>query len=409
MVGKWRASLFGQSLFWLRLRPKAISADAIWSPKLRGLYLNAAWGMAAETQRSELLGSSDASPDQLTRLSHAPVLRDSLELRIRENLSAEDVVALGQGEDAAAMVRAEVDGRPGPWVLWRNLDPATTGPLDRVFGLDASSGEIRFGDGLRGRIPPAGRDTILAVSYQTGGTSTANLVPAWGQISLISPIPGVETTFAPEPAAGGCDPEPPAATLHAAPFEIAMRDRAITLRDYEHLSMQSSSDIGQAMALCGPKGLRVLIAMRGSKVMPSKSALRELARFLNQRRAPQTQGAPLLVSAPRPIPASVDVSVVVDDLINAGLVSRAISDRILQFLNPTTGGFDGDGWRFGRVPKPDDLAGAVGSPTHVTALLDVSLMIDDPAVARFPADGMIDLTASRIRVRAIVEADETLP
>ncbi|RYE87439.1 MAG: hypothetical protein EOP19_04270, partial [Hyphomicrobiales bacterium] len=104
-----QARFFGRLLHWLRLKPSSGFDPAAWRPQLRGIYINAASAVAAETQRQEILGSSDGSPHQTVFVARPPVLRDSLELRIREPLDDDEVEALNQA--AAGTVETEL----GPW------------------------------------------------------------------------------------------------------------------------------------------------------------------------------------------------------------------------------------------------------------------------------------------------------
>ena len=156
------SELFGKQLTWLRLVPK-ISNDN-WVPTVRGAYLNAAWANATETLTRELLGTSVGAPNLTVRLARPPVLRDTLELRVKEPLGEEERSALLKQD--ANSVLSTVDGLPGDWVLWKKvIDPDDEPATERVYALDETNGEIRFGDGRHGKIPPNGRDSIVAFSY----------------------------------------------------------------------------------------------------------------------------------------------------------------------------------------------------------------------------------------------------
>ena len=157
--------LFGQTLSWLRLSPASGGSSANWKPKILGAYLNGVWASAAESLTHELVGSSQGEPNLTLFLARPPVLRNSLVLRVKEPLGEEELAEL-QGSGADRVLTA-VENLPGDWVLWqRVIDPADEDPLARVYALDEATGEIRFGDGRHGRIPPIGRDSIMAFSYR---------------------------------------------------------------------------------------------------------------------------------------------------------------------------------------------------------------------------------------------------
>ena len=126
------------------------------------------WARATETFARELLGSSDGEPNMSLRLARPPVLDHTLELRVKEPLGEEDRKELLTA-DAANVLREgdRLCGNWVDWVLWKQVTDPNDEPADpRVYALDESTGKIRFGNGLRGRIPPIGRDSIVAFSYK---------------------------------------------------------------------------------------------------------------------------------------------------------------------------------------------------------------------------------------------------
>jgi hypothetical protein len=82
-------------------------------------------------------------------------------------------------------------------VLWREVESlAKAEPDDEVYVLDAGSGEIRFGDGVHGRIPDKGSVIGLSVAYGLGGGRLGGVaqnfyklkVPAGGAVTLTTRI-----------------------------------------------------------------------------------------------------------------------------------------------------------------------------------------------------------------------------
>lgn len=400
------ASFFGRALHWLRLRPRPGFDAVAWQPRIRGVHLNAGWAQAAETHAAELLGSSDGSPDLTTSLARPPVIAGSLDLRVRESLADAAIQALRAGD--ATAVRDEVNGWPGPWVRWHAGDPANAGPDDRVYSLDAATGRIRFGDGRRGRIPPIGRDNLLAAQYQTGGGAAANDVLAWTPITLVSPLAGVEATFAPEAAAGGADPQDAATALRFAAFNLACRDRAVTRVDLEHLALQSSPAVAQARALSAGGRLRLVVAMQGLEPLPSNAQRRALARFLAARTTPAI-AANLRVVAPRLVSLRLRLALVITDLAAAGVVARDLGDRLTRLLDPASGGHDGGGWRFGETLTDTDLAVVLADLPHVLDLAAPAVIERvDGHPGALAADQLVRLAPSSIDLRFSVPTSEVI-
>jgi hypothetical protein len=163
------------------------------------------WATAAETVTRELVGSSQGEPKLTLYLARPPVLQDTLELRVNEPLGEEEHAALNAQEKD--QVLSAVENLPGDWVLWKRvIDPDDEPPTARVYALDEAAGEIRFGDGRHGKIPPIGRDSIVAFSYrrtEPGAPDStvvpANTINARTALNLVSPVDGVEAVAAGRP------------------------------------------------------------------------------------------------------------------------------------------------------------------------------------------------------------------
>jgi hypothetical protein len=381
------AALFGESLCWLRLFPSRQPADGLWAPALRGLYINAAWARACETMTRERLGSSTGAPGLAFLLARPPLLQDTLELRVREPLSAEERNALLLADPDSVVSDVAADLR-GHWVRWRQaIDVDDAGPLDRVYSLDEASGEVRFGDGMHGAIPPIGRDAVVAFSYQraeageVADSAPANAVAPRTSLNLVTPVEGVEAAFAADQSAGGAPPESTERVRRFSAARLRNRGRALTLRDFESHALQNSPDIAQARAFADG-GVRVVIAMRGEDVQPGQAVRRELRRALLAVAPPQF-GAPgaLRVDGPKKLrPLRVSLEMRVATLADSGPLADQAKRALSAFFDPALGGLDGQGWRLGADPAEDDIA---------LALLDAPGLVGIGAVVfeEIAADG----------------------
>ncbi|WP_342315380.1 hypothetical protein [Lysobacter sp. FW306-1B-D06B] len=381
--------LFGTTLRWLRITPSG-DADA-WSPTLLGAHLNAAWATAAETMAYERLGSSEGAPDLTLVLARPPVLRGTLELRVREPLGEEERADLTT--DDPARVLSDVPNLPGDWVRWEQVfDPADEDASRRVYALDEATGEVVFGDGTHGMIPPVGRDSIVAFRYQRTERAAdgsdrvpANAVAARAKLNLASPVSSVEAVSAADQAAGGAPPEDAPRILRFGTARLRHRNRAISASDLEDLALQSSPDIAQARCFVTRGGVRLVVVMRGGNPVPNAAQRRELERLLLGV-SPVALGA-LRIAGPtlRWLGAQLRLRVVrLDD---AGAVSGAVRGRIKAWFDPVTGGADGDGWPLGRSPDASDIALALVDTPRLAGVLDVVLheRVDEAVERAWPA------------------------
>lgn len=374
-----RSELFGKKdLTWLRLIPK--QAGENWLPTLRGAYLNAAWASATETLTRELLGSSNGGPNLTVTLARPPVLRNALELRVKEPLGDEERTELLK-QDPKSVLSA-VDGLPGDWVLWKQvIDPDDEPDTERVYALDETSGEIRFGDGQHGRIPPIGRDSIVAFAYArtepdpTGGDSVpGNTIEPRTTLNLVSPVETVESVTAADQAAGGAPPESDDRVLRYGYARVRHRDRAVTAEDLEDLALQSSPDIVQVRAFVRRGYIRLVVVMRGKDPVPTAAQIRELRRLLLDA-APVSLSAPnaLRIEGPRIRRLRVELELLVETLDRAGEVSASVKQKLFEFFDTGTGGIDKDGWQLGDRPSEEDIAFAISDAPHLEAIGGVRL------------------------------------
>ncbi|WP_167238647.1 hypothetical protein [Massilia genomosp. 1] len=355
------AGLFGSALCWLRLSPARQGER--WTPHLRGVYINAAWARAAETMTRERLGSSIGAPGQVLLLARPPLLRDTLELRVREALSGEERDALLRADPASVVSDVASDLR-GHWVLWRQVtDVDDSGALERVYSLDETSGAVRFGDGLHGMIPPIGRDAIVAFSYQRSapgsadGVLAANAIAQRTKLNLITAVDGVEAVFAADQPAGGAAPDDPQRVRRFAPARLRHRERALSAADFEDHALQSSPDIVQARAFPDSSGLRLVIVMRGPDVQPSQAVRRELRYTLLAAAPPQMAiGRALRITGPAPRRLRIGLALRVATLGGSGQLANYAKAALSAFFDPASGGLEREGWPLGADPLDDDVA-----------------------------------------------------
>jgi hypothetical protein len=409
--------LFGTTKYWLRVRPgpRLLNADQ-WQPSIRAAYLNATWAAAAETQRFEQLGSSDGSPDQRFALARPPVIEGTLKLRVLERLGDEDIETLRRDGFDIADSFPNVPKRQGCWVLWKQVvDPADEPPDARVYALDeftnASSGDvtsvIRFGDGLHGMIPPIGTNSILAEEYRRGGGAAANRVTAWAQINLVTPLSGVNAVFAPDGAAGGSDPQDADTTMRFAPANLRLRDRALTLADFEMLTLQFSRDIAQVRALRTATGLRLIVVMRGRTARPGAGVLRELRSYLLSHSLPSLGGKDVLkIEGPEDVAIRIGLVLIVDDIAWGGEVARNAREAIERLLDPAIGGHEGVGFALGEIPSETDISATLVGIAHLEGIGSVTVTrADGSPLATLKPSQLIRLAPDGVTVDVRLETE----
>ena len=349
---------------------------------LRGVYRNAAWAADLARVTDERVGSSTGVADQSFDLRSTPVLDATVTVDEHGTLSEAAREALLDERPGEVTVERGPDGAVrAVRVEWTRVpDLLASGPEDRHYVLDGVTGELRFGDGVRGRIPPRSRDGVRA-SYTTGGGEAGN-VPAGSVEGLKSSLAFVDEVSNPVAADGGSEAESTAAVLNRAPRELRDRGRAVTAADVERVASGASRRLARVRCLPGmdaggesrPGWVTLVLVPEVAEAKPLPSAtLRGAVGDAVRAALPATVVATdrLVVRGPSYVTVAVEARVAGDGSRTVSELETAVVDALSAFLHPLTGGFAGDGWAFGDLPAPGDLFARledVEGVDHVAAL-----------------------------------------
>jgi uncharacterized phage protein gp47/JayE len=376
---------FGERAYWLRVSPQEVTGQGsltqpagepavAWMPRLNAIRLNTVDAINAETAVDEVLGSSNGEENQAFKLARSPVLSD-LQIEVRE-----------PGEQL---------NQPGEtWVRWDRVSSFNAcGPNSRCFVLDAVTGTVFFGNGLRGMIPPAGQNNIGAKRYRTHADAAGNLAAntitvvrnpkdALNEIRLVANF---------EPASGGSGPEETAAVMLRAPYSLKNRQRAVAKEDFEWLAREVE---GARRVFCLPTRQRdgstragwvtvVVVPTPASagpesadRHLPSPELLRQVRAHLEQRGltnlagpevSPRAGQSPAFtpdqdqihVARPGFVEVKVSAHVMPKDVTKADNTRNDILQQLREFLDPLAGGPDREGWEPGRDVYVSEVAAEI--------------------------------------------------
>ena len=331
--------------YWIRARllPAAVGQPAYrTSPQIRSARVESIGGTVGAEHSNlvvdEILGASTGKADQVFALNNRPVLprREHEIVTVTTDAGTED---------------------------WEEVDSfMRSGPADRHYVLDSSTGEIRFGPRIRypdgshrqhGLVPPE-NSRIAITTYRWGGGSLGN-VGAGTLTGLRASIPYVDGVTNLAPAMGGVDPETVENAKRRGPHSIRSGSRAVTASDFERLAGEADAGIARARCLAPVESgdpIRLLVVPNIEEpaetlqiddfALPDQMVTR-VGEYLDERRilgskieigTPFYQGvtiAALLAARPgRPV----------------NLIRDRAMAALYRYLNPLTGGPDGQGWPF---------------------------------------------------------------
>jgi len=390
---------FTEDRYWFRARLEM--GGYVRQPRIARILMNTVEAANVVTIRDEILGSSDGTPAQVFGLAQSPLLEgEIIEVREKEMPSVEEIDDLG--DDAVRVVPGD-NGENEYWVRYKTVESFfDSGPKSRHYLRNPLTGKLTFGDGIRGIMPPAGRNNIVAKKYQVGGGVKGN-VNAMTLTQLTRAIAYVDKCYNVMPAAGGSNAETVEEAKNRAPHTLKSRDRAVTSEDFESLALKAST--GVARAKCIPSGRRdgevqVVIVPRGDeknldltkRLVPPPELLRYVKNYLDDRRL---VGTIVDVVKPDYVEISIKVTLIRRTVGQTERLRREIEERLRRYLHPLVGGRDEKGWPFGRAVYKSDLAHLIEEVPGVEVIDAITIFDEDRRVAvenvRLEPPGLVHL------------------
>ena len=365
--------------FWLRARLVSGNYPAGREPEIDFIRPNTIKVVNLATVREEVVGDSDGEPRQSFRLRHTPAAADSLTL----------------------VVSAENDTLE-PWT--RVSDFLASGADDPHYTLNHNSGEIVFGNGARGRIPPAAAQ-IVAREYRYGGGRAGNVGAQLITVPMTA-LAGVEKVANERPAVGGRDEQPLEDLLEEAPKTLRHRNRSVTADDFAALA-QDAGSVARATAIGlahpghpgveVPGAVTVVVVPDNDDVppQPSSDLIRSVCGYLDGFRLLTTE---LFVKGPEYRRIRVDAAVEAQPYASFDAVAQDIVTAINRYLAPLGGrqanGSRAPGWPFGLDLRPTNLFNVILDVKGVVGVKTLQISVDgqphalqDPV--RLPPDGLL--------------------
>jgi predicted phage baseplate assembly protein len=365
---------------WLRARVIEVPEDVpkySASPTISSIAASTVGGTVdaihAELIESEFLGDSDGVPGQEFEIENRPILA---------------------GAGAPVLETMSDDG----WVEWQPVEHfSDSGPDDRHFILDAVSGTLRFGPAVRdedgslrqyGAVPPRGMGVRLR-GHAVGGGRLGNV--AKGAIrTLKSSIPFVESVENLESAQGGVDGETMEQAKARGPILLRTRSRAVTAEDYEAIALEAAPELARVECVTAGEddvaagSLRVLVVpavpqvegrIEFGELVPSEETLQRIAERLDEVRLIGTR---VSVEPPSYRGVTVVARIVARPKADVERIQTEALAALYGYLNPISGGPDGDGWPFGRPVQSGEVYGLLQRIRGVDMVEDARLFGANP-------------------------------
>ncbi|MDR7664839.1 putative baseplate assembly protein [Methanosarcina sp. Z-7115] len=346
-------------LYWIRF----LFTEGKRTPRISGLYPNCIWALQAKTVKDEILGSGFRETGQELELRNRPVVDAEVWVNEVDWLSEGEKEALlnKNGARDVKTVKDSSDRILEFWVRWEKVaDFSSSDGRSRHYLLDRTSGKIRFGNGIRGMIPPLGMNNIKA-SYRTGGGEAGNLT-AFSIKKLYSSLKHINAVYNPAASEGGARTESLEELVARAPATFKHRGRAVNREDIICFTKEASQKVAKVKVLSGsdeegnrfPGLMTVVIVpdLPEQKPAPTAEILQIVEAHLNEK-TPNI--GKLKVAGPVYYEVSVRAELVTTDLEALSEIENRVKSKVEEFLHPLKGGKKGEGWDFGQIPSTSDF------------------------------------------------------
>jgi predicted phage baseplate assembly protein len=327
----------------------------------------------AEIIENEILGMAEGVSGQRFTLSRTPVL--------------------------AAGVPLELDvSSPDGWQEWTCVDSfADSGATDRHYLLDSATGTVHFGPVVRladggvryhGAVPEAD-SAVRARMYCVGGGARGN-VGAGAIRTLKSSIPFVAGVTNLRRAQGGTDGETIDEAKDRGPILLRTRSRAVTAEDYEAISGEAAPEVARVRCLTAgeegvePGAVRILVVPHApgdagrlilGDLVPSADTLNRISERLSTVRLIGTR---VMVAPPSYLGVTVVGRLHARPRVSPSKLQTEALDALYGYLNPLTGGPDGNGWPFGRAVHVGEVFAVLQNLAGVEVVEDVRIFGANP-------------------------------
>jgi hypothetical protein len=351
--GDWpEGKLFNTDARWIRAR--WTGGDVESAPRLKRVVLN---GVEVEQffRDERTVGTSDGDKHQTFTLDKEILDHPEVWVTCTKAPAQKDVPVKTANESL--------------WERWTEVrnnfrrseitDDAT--PV-RHFTAELGTGTIRFGDGVRGSIPP--ERARISVVYRVTAGAAGNVGPNTITV-LDDSITGVQVTNI-HAASGGADRESIDAAGQRGPWDIKHRDRAVTAEDFVQLALRTSSLVGKAGCFVLEGVIHVVVVPRDSRDLPQPSRwlIEDVDKQLRERKLINTL---LRVEGPTYEAIDLEIDIVLEPSWRPRFAeARAeIEKELRRFIHPIEGMLDKTGWEMGRTLHLSELYYCLEQVEHV--------------------------------------------
>lgn len=278
--------------------------------------------------------------------------------------------------------------------LWTEVDDFDgSGPEDNHYILDKEYGELKFGDGLTGRIPPDS-SKISAVRYRTGGGTVGYFKPGlnWKVENEKKTVGHTLNIANHKPSTGGKDAEILKDAIERCLRDMKIPYTAVTSGDFEHIAKNTPGlRVAKAKAIPNyqkndgdgesSSGSVTLVVLPYTPVetfttppSPPPGFINAICHHVDKHRLLGTQ---IHIESPQFIRVNVSMNIDLMKGYSENELTGTVKRELNLFLHPIKGWFDKKGWPIGRLVSRSEILEHISKIDGVNCIPKISISGDN--------------------------------
>ena len=332
---------FGKDGYWIRMSLSSGLEKEERPIRVSEIFLNCVNAVQRRKALAQYFNTGAYDAGKTIELLDVPVLDCVVRVDERNGIGAKELERLMEESPELVSTELGVDDSERHWIKWERVASiARAGFGDRVYELDSYSGEITFGKGPNGKVPPRG-DLNIRVNYSYGGGVWGNL--GEGEVNaLIGSIPRIRRVSNITPMSGGTDRPPMEKIEQMGNKRIRHRFVPMSLADFEEITLERFERAALVKCFAATDGAgntapgHICLVVMGRDMDERMTAglCREIYNYLAPRADCNLVSSGRLHVVPSMVmTVNVETRVLLADLDAAALTQQAITENISALIN----------------------------------------------------------------------------
>ncbi len=336
------AVFFGEAGHWIRVIRSSYQENSKGYPRVNAVRLNTVAAVQRRQAEEQRFDCGVYEAGKVLQLLETPVQNCRVWVDEIAALALAEAEALERGLPGRVRLLRTDGVLTHCWVLWERMEHLELCDGEaRGYQLDPYEGTVTFGDGIHGRVPPAGERSIR-VSYASGGGARGNR-PAKAVTELIGALPRISASANLTPMSGGTDRFPMEKLEALGNRRIRHRRRALGILDFEEMVAEAFPQALHVKCFAkrdengrgAPGHVTVVLESRDMESGPAAADLCDRVwDYLKDRCSCTLISAGLLHVIPSTVvTVNTEITVELEDPDEAAATQQTIEDRLAELID----------------------------------------------------------------------------